>query len=82
MSESPNLFDLGFFIDHVLTRNRVVLFHFQLIGHGPLILVGSVEVAGTRRRIHSDLFTHRSILTLFRREHVGPRGPLQCRAYQ
>ena len=48
-SNSPKLFDLGFLVDHVLTRNRVVLFHFQFVGHGPLILVGGVEVAGTRR---------------------------------
>ena len=33
----PNLFNFGFFVDYVLARDGVILLHFQLIGHGPLI---------------------------------------------
>ena len=40
---TPSLLDLGFFIDHVLARNRIVLFHFELVGDGPLVLVCGVE---------------------------------------
>ena len=77
---TPSLLDLGFFIDHVLTRNRIVLFHFELVGHGPLVLVCSVKMAGTCRGIHSDLFTHGLFLRLSRRERVYPRAPTRYRA--
>ena len=40
----PKLLDLGFLVDHVLAqRDRVVLFHFKLVGHGPLVLVRGVK---------------------------------------
>lgn len=47
--QEPNLFNFGFFVDYVLARNGVILLHFQLVGHGPLILISSVEVTCTRR---------------------------------
>ena len=78
----PKLLNLGFLVDHVLTRDGVVLFHFKLVGHGPLVLVRGVKMTGTRRRIHSNFFAHDSILRLSRRGHANPQGPLQYRAYQ
>ena len=50
----PKLLNLGFLVDHVLTRDGVVLFHFKFVGHGPLVLVRGVKMTGTRRRIHSN----------------------------
>ena len=54
-----HLFDLTFFVDHMLTRNRVILLHFQLVRRRTLVLVSRVEVASARCRIHSNFFTHR-----------------------
>ena len=45
----PKLLDLGFLVDHVPTRHGVVLFHLKFVGHGPLVLVCSVKMTGTRR---------------------------------
>jgi hypothetical protein len=45
--ETPDgLLDLGFFIDHVLTNNRIEFLQFQFFGHGALVLGRGVEVTG------------------------------------
>ena len=43
------LLDLTFLVDHVLPRNGIILLHFELVGHGSLVLVSGVEVTGARR---------------------------------
>jgi hypothetical protein len=44
-AEPPDgLLDLGFFVDHVLTNNRIVFLQFQFFGHGALVLGRGVEV--------------------------------------
>ena len=43
------LLDLRFFVHDVLARNRIVLPHLKLIGHGALVLVRSVKVASAGR---------------------------------
>src|SRR5690349_11815779 len=49
------LLDLRFLELDVLARHRVVLLQRQLLGHGPGVLLGDVEVAGVRRRVQADL---------------------------
>jgi hypothetical protein len=50
----------------VLARNRVVLFHFELVRRSSLVLVRGIEMACTSGRIHSDLVSHgNSPLNLF-----------------
>ena len=78
----PKLLDLGFLVHDVLTRHGIVLFHFKLVGHGSLVLVRGVKMAGARRRIHSNFFAHDSILRLSRRGLASPPGLRRCRAYQ
>jgi hypothetical protein len=50
------LLELGFFIRNVLAYNRIVLDEFKLFRGGTLVLVGGIEVAGTRRGFQFDLF--------------------------
>src|SRR4051794_39323019 len=40
------LLDLGFLEDDVLTRDRVELLQFELVGLGPRVLLGHVEKTG------------------------------------
>jgi hypothetical protein len=50
----------------VFADHGIVLFHFELVGGGSLVLVRGIEMAGTRGRIHSDFLSHRfSPLNLF-----------------
>ncbi len=41
------LFDLGFFVENVLSNNRIELHDFHLVRHGSLVLAGGVEMAST-----------------------------------
>jgi hypothetical protein len=41
------LLNLGFFVDDVLTSDRIKLFDFKLFWLGALVLGGGVEVAGS-----------------------------------
>jgi hypothetical protein len=52
------LLDLGFLVDHVLARLGIVLLDLHFLGHGALVLVGGVKVAGTGSRFELDLVTH------------------------
>jgi hypothetical protein len=38
------LLDLGFFVDNVLTNNRIEFLQFQFFGHGALVLGRGIEV--------------------------------------
>ncbi len=42
---SEQLLDLGFFVHHMLSHDRIEFFHFKLGRHGALVLRRSVEVA-------------------------------------
>src|SRR5690348_7227710 len=44
-----DLLDLGFLELDVLARDRVVLLLRQLVGHGPAVLLGDVEIASVGR---------------------------------
>ena len=76
------LLDLRFFVDDVLARYRIVFLHLKLIRHGALVLVRRVKVASAGRGVHSDLFTHGSILRPSRREHGALPKPSRYRAYR
>ena len=43
-SETTNLLDLTFFVDHVFTHNRIILLNFHLIWCCPLIFGRRVKV--------------------------------------
>lgn len=43
------LLDLSFFIDNMLSGDRIVLLHFQLVWHGPLIFINGIKMTGTGR---------------------------------
>lgn len=43
------LLNFGFFVDHVLARDWIILFHLKFIRHGALVLVGRVKMSRTRR---------------------------------
>jgi hypothetical protein len=48
LQAGERLLDFAFFIHDVLTHHRIILFHFQLVGRGSLVLVSRIEVAGAR----------------------------------
>jgi len=50
--------DLGFFIDHVLARDRVVFLDFHFTGGITLVFVGRVEMTGASCGLKFDFFTH------------------------
>ena len=52
------LFDLGFFVDHMFTNNRIKFSDLHFVRHGSLVLARSVVVPGSRRRYQFDLFSH------------------------
>ncbi len=52
------LFDLGFFVDHMFTNNRIKFLDLHFVRHGSLVLARGVVVPGSRRRNQFDLFSH------------------------
>lgn len=62
----PILFDLAFLEFDMLAHDGVILVHDQLFGLGAGILLGDIEEAGIRGRVHADLdlcwLSHGSIL--------------------
>jgi len=52
------LFDFGFFVDHMLAHDGIELLDLHFIRHSALVLVGGVEVAGTGAGYESDFVTH------------------------
>jgi hypothetical protein len=56
--DENQLLDFGFFVDHVLTNNRIEFFNFDFVRSRALVLVGGVEVAGVSGRHQTDQFTH------------------------
>lgn len=79
------LFQLCFFVDHVLASNRIILRHFHLTSRITFVLRGGVEVTGTGSRCQFDFFTdtfrHGELLR-FRRGRGDPPKRLLCRSCQ
>ena len=46
---TTSLLDLSFFIDDMLAGDRVVLLHFKLVRHGPLIFISGIKMTRTGR---------------------------------
>jgi len=53
-----SLLNLSFFVNDMLARHWIVLFHLKLVGHGPLVFVSGVKMARPGRGIHSNLLSH------------------------
>ena len=54
-SKSSGLLDLGFFEDHVLTHNGVVLAELELVRGVTLVFLGGVEKTGSCGGYEFDL---------------------------
>ena len=54
VTDAAELLDLGFLELDVLSRDRVVLLHRELLGHGPRVLLRDVEIARVGGR-HRDV---------------------------
>jgi hypothetical protein len=52
------LLDFAFFVDHVLTNNRIKFLDLDFVRSSALVLVGSVEVTSTGARNQTNQFTH------------------------
>lgn len=69
------LLDLGFLEQDMLADHGIELLDLELAGHGALVLVGSVEVAGAGCAHEADFVTHDSSLDLLalgaQRRHNG-----------
>ena len=52
------LLDLGFFVDHVLTNDRIKLFDLHLVRHGALVFAGCVVVTSASGRNQFNFFSH------------------------
>jgi hypothetical protein len=46
---NKSLLNLSFFIDNMLSGDRIVLLHFQLVRHGPLIFISGIKMTRTGR---------------------------------
>ena len=59
-SVAEGLFQLGFFVNHVLAGNRIEFFDFEFAGGGPLIFSGGVEMASAGAGFQLDFIAHDS----------------------
>ena len=56
--------DLGFGVGHMLAYDGIVFLDGHLVGHGALVLVGGLEVAGAGAGYQTNLVSHDLILSL------------------
>jgi hypothetical protein len=56
------LLDLGFFVDHVLSRHGIVLPGLHLFGMKALVLLRRIEMPGIGAGNESDFVTHDRLL--------------------
>lgn len=52
------LFDLGFFVDHMLADDWIKFLHLELVRRRSLVLAGGVEMSRPGRRNHPNLVSH------------------------
>src|SRR3990172_2924368 len=61
-AKKPNrektLLDLRLLVQNMLTHDRIVFFHLQLVGHGALVFGRGVIMTGAGARHEFDLFTN------------------------